>query len=74
MDLVAAIAVAVVIHVPVSSWKAALKKKGLKTKGRSLQLINPNSKHLSLSMTMTIIKTFSVSCISGTLFLFTFLP
>ena len=35
MDLVAAIAVA--IHVPVSSWKAALKKKGLKTKGRLLQ-------------------------------------
>ena len=37
MDLAAAIAVAVLIHVPVSSWKAALKQKGLKTKGRLLQ-------------------------------------
>lgn len=35
MDLAAVIAVALLI--PVSSWRAALKQKGLKTKGRLLQ-------------------------------------
>ena len=34
MDLAAAIAVAVLIRVQVLSWRAALKQKGLKTKGR----------------------------------------
>ena len=37
MDLAAAIAVAVLIHVPASSWRAALKQRDLKTKGRLLQ-------------------------------------
>ena len=37
IDLAAAIAVAVLIRVPVLSWRAALKQKGLKTKGRLLQ-------------------------------------
>lgn len=37
IDLAAAIAVAVLIRVQVLSWRAALKQKGLKTKGRLLQ-------------------------------------
>ena len=36
-DLAAAIAVAVLIRVPASSWRAALKQRDLKTKGRLLQ-------------------------------------
>ena len=37
MDLAAAIAVAILIHVPASSWRAVLKQRDLKTKGRLLQ-------------------------------------